>query len=192
MLIRFLLAITPSCYSMNKVLDGIHVIVRLTLTTTIIGAALCAGCERATEPGAENESAAVNDVVSLPIELPPGDPRNEALQAIRYPNHGEAKELGMAKFGGAMVNVTQYGPILEGGEGHFLIDTGRTKVDGVYVWIGLEEDGKKRRWPATPEPSGFHVHCAVPRPLKDDHVLWVEIRLPSGDRDRGQFYIGER
>jgi len=166
--------------------------IRSILFISICSALLCTSCDQGAEPGASDGPTTVTQVVETPIVLPPGDPRNEAAQAIRYPNHGEAKELGMAKFGGAMVNVMQYGRILDGGEGHFMIDTGRTEVDGVYVWIGMEEDGKKRRWPATPEPNGFHVHCSVPRPLKEDHALWVEIRLPSGERHHGEYYIGER
>lgn len=153
---------------------------------------LCSGCEDTPETNESDSSTEVVKVASIPVALPQGDSGNEVAPTIRYPNHGEEKELGMAKFGGAMVNVTQYGRILEGGEGHFLIDTGRTEVDGVYVWIGAEEDGKKRRWPATPEPKGFHVHCKVPRPLEADHALWVEIRLPSGERHHREYYIGER
>ena len=153
---------------------------------------LGAGCGDSSEAPAAVDSNPIAESVPPAIALPPGDPRNEALQTIRYPNHGEAKELGMARFGGASVNVTQYGRILEGGEGHFLIDVGQSEVDGVYVWIGMEDDGKKRKWPATPEPEGFHVHCAVPRPLKDDHGLWIEIRLPSGERHHRDYYIGER
>ncbi len=164
-------------------------IMRLTAILFTSAVVFCTGCNR--DPAATTPAEMV-EVEMTPISLPPGDPRNEVIQATTYPNHGEAKELGMAKFGGAMVTVTQYGRILEGGEGHFLVDTGRTEVEGVYVWIGLEEDGKKKRWPATLEPNGYHVHCSVPRPLEDDHALWVEIRLPNGNRDHGQYYIGER
>jgi len=153
---------------------------------------LFAGCQDSPEHSGKIPPTGGIEIAKAASALAPGDQRSEAAQATRYPNHGEAKELGMAKFGGAMVNVTQYGRILEGGEGHFLIDVGHTEVDGVYVWIGLEEDGKKRRWPAVPEPKGFHVHCAVPRPLEEDHALWVEIRLPSGERYHGDYYIGER
>ncbi len=180
----------PNAHS--RILDRMLMTYRLTLSAALISAALSAGCDRSAETPVETEPLDEGVTAPVPIELPPGDPRNEVIQKVAYPNHGEAKKLGMAKFAGAMVWVTQYGRILEGGEAHFLIDTGRTKVDGVYVWIGLEEDGKKRRWPATPEPVGFHVHCAVPRPLKDEYALWVEIKLPSGMRDHGQYYIGER
>jgi hypothetical protein len=158
------------------------------LIILIVGSFLCVGCGSSSDQPTEIETP---EVMTVPIEFPPGDPRNEVLQTIRYPNHGEAEELGMARFGGASVNITQYGRILEGGEGHFLIGVERGEVEGVYVWIGTEADGKKRKWPATPEPEGFHVHCAVPRPLKEDHALWVEIRLPSGERHHGKYDIGD-
>ena len=167
-------------------------IIRLTAILLTFAVVLCTGCNRDSETTAPSSPAEMVEVEVTPIALPPGDPRNEVIQTTTYPNHGEAKELGMSKFGGAMVNVTQYGRILEGGEGHFLVDTGRTEVAGVYIWIGLEEDGKKKRWPATLEPNGYHVHCSVPRPLEEDHALWVEIRLLDGERHHGQYYIGER
>jgi hypothetical protein len=158
----------------------------------ILLAPMLGGCAKPAEPEATDEPPPTSDATAAPVAIPPGDPRNEVIRTVRYPNHGEAKELGMAKFGGAMVNVTQYGPILEGGEGHFMVDVGRTKVAGVYVWIGMEEDGQRRKWPATPEPDGYHVHCSVPRPLEDEHALWVEIKVPDGKRYHGQYYIGER
>jgi len=164
---------------------------RTAITPLVCLTLLLGGCQKPAESSPPEEPAPSEQVTAVPIEFPPGDPRNEVINQVQYPNHGEAKELGLAKIGGARVKVTQYGPILEGGEGHFMIDPAPTEVEGVYIWIGNEEDGRRRRWPATPEPDGYHVHCTVPRPLEDEHALWIELRMPGGERYQGHLFIEE-
>jgi hypothetical protein len=164
---------------------------RVYFSLSVCFALLLGACDKSDPSGTVNKPIEHAESASPALEFLPGDPRNAVLNQVRYPNHGEAKDLGLAKIGGARVKVTQYGPILEGGEGHFMIDPSPAEVEGIYIWIGNEEDGRKRRWPAMPEPDGYHVHCAVPRPLEDEHRLWIELRMPGGKRYQGQMFIEE-
>lgn len=95
--------------------------------------------------------------------------------------HGDAHKLKTVTAGAFTVNVTQFGHIELGKEGHFDITLEGGEAAAVRVWVGTEDKTKWRSSKAERTDNGFHAHADVPADLPADAKLWLEIETDDGE-----------
>ncbi len=105
---------------------------------------------------------------------------------------GDEFDLGSSKIGVWNVKVSQEGTVAAGEEGHFdVILSGSADVPAaIRMWIGTADaKGSVKAKAEIEKDTQWHAHVEAPKPIADEHMLWIEIEDAKGGKESHAFKL---